>query len=101
MFIYTETIVPPNVTVNRVRRDNATVMQIRWGPPLHPVRGYFILYRKFDWFYRGRWQVKEINDPTALSSEVIANDPGRSYIVVVRGKAVRSKSSLFEQPYQI
>lgn len=101
MFIYTETIVPPNVTVNRVRRDNATMMQIRWGLPLHPVRGYFILYRKFDWFYRGRWQVKEINDPTALSSEVIANDPGRSYIVVVRGKAVRSKSSLFEQPYQI
>lgn len=81
-------IIPPNVTVKRVMRDNITMLQVRWDPPLHPVRRYDILYRKFEWVYTGRWQLKEINDPTALSSEIIVHKPEKSFLVIVRGRPV-------------
>lgn len=83
-----EIIIPPNVTVKRVMRDNITMLQVRWDPPLHPVRRYDILYRKFEWVYTGRWQLKEINDPTALSSEIIVHKPEKSFLVIVRGRPV-------------
>ncbi|XP_052675091.1 fibronectin type III domain-containing protein 2-like isoform X2 [Crassostrea angulata] len=94
-----QTIVPPNVTVDRVKGDyNTTMLQVRWDPPLHPVQGYDILYRKFEWVYSGRWHLKEINDPTALASEIIVNKPENSFIVVVQGKPVRGRPPHFQQP---
>lgn len=98
-FFHTETIVPPNVTVDRVKGDyNTTMLQVRWDPPLHPVRGYDILYRKFEWVYSGRWQLKEISDPKSLSSEIIVNKPENSFIVVVQGKPIRGRPPSFQQP---
>ncbi|XP_048778746.2 fibronectin type III domain-containing protein 2-like isoform X2 [Ostrea edulis] len=81
------TIVPPNVTVDRVKGpNNTTMLRVKWDPPQQPVRGYDILYRKFEWVYSGRWQLKEIKDPNALATEIIVNKPENSFIVVVQGK---------------
>lgn len=74
------------------------MLQVRWDPPLHPVQGYDILYRKFEWVYSGRWHLKEISDPTALASEIIVNKPENSFIVVVQGKPVRGRPPHFQQP---
>ena len=87
---HVETIVPPNVTVDRVKgTKNSTIMRVKWDPPNQPVEGYRILYRKFEWVYTGRWKLKELNDPNALSTEIVVDDPKYSNIVVVRGTAKR------------
>ncbi|XP_022325172.2 fibronectin type III domain-containing protein 2-like isoform X2 [Crassostrea virginica] len=85
-----ETIVPPNVTVDRVKGpNNTTMLRVKWDPPNQPVEGYRILYRKFEWVYTGRWKLKELNDPNALSTEIVVDEPNYSHIVVVRGTAKR------------
>ncbi|XP_062602105.1 fibronectin type III domain-containing protein 2-like isoform X1 [Saccostrea cucullata] len=93
-----ETIVPPNVTVDRVKgENNTTMLRVKWDPPLQPVKGYDILYRKFEWVYSGRWALKEIGDPTALMTEIIVNKPENSFIVVVQGKPTRRQAPQFQQ----
>ncbi|XP_061189477.1 fibronectin type III domain-containing protein 2-like isoform X1 [Saccostrea echinata] len=85
-----ETIVPPNVTVDRVKgKNNTTMLRVNWDPPNQPVEGYRILYRKFEWVYSGRWKLKELNDPNALQTEIVVDEPNYSHIVVVRGTAKR------------
>ncbi|XP_022324184.2 fibronectin type III domain-containing protein 2-like [Crassostrea virginica] len=92
-----QTIVPPNVTVDRVKgQNNTTMLRVKWDPPLQPVQGYDILYRKFEWVYSGRWNLKEIADPSALSSEIIVNRPENSFIVVVQGKPLRGMQNSFQ-----
>ena len=88
---------PPNVTVDRVKgQNNTTMLRVKWDPPLQPVQGYDILYRKFEWVYSGRWNLKEIADPSALSSEIIVNRPENSFIVVVQGKPLRGMQNSFQ-----
>nr|XP_022322866.1 phosphatidylinositol phosphatase PTPRQ-like [Crassostrea virginica] len=85
-----ETIVPPNVTVDNVKGpNNTTMLRVKWDPPNQPVEGYRILYRKFEWVYTGRWKLMELNDPNALSTEIVVDEPYDSHIVVVRGTAKR------------
>ncbi|XP_078323017.1 fibronectin type III domain-containing protein 2-like [Crassostrea virginica] len=80
-----ETITPPNVTVDRIKGPiNTTIMRVKWDPPNQPVEGYRILHRKFEWVYTGKWKMKELYDPNALSTEIVV-EPIISYIVVVRG----------------
>nr|XP_022325620.1 fibronectin type III domain-containing protein 1-like [Crassostrea virginica] len=89
-----EIIVPPNVTVDRLMGPNNTTMErVKWDPPNQPVEGYTILYRKFEWVYTGRWKLKELNDPNALSTEIVVDDPKYSNIVVVRGTPKRQNSN--------
>ena len=64
---------------------NATVLRVKWNAPKEGVDGYRILYRKFEWVYSGRWQLKEINNPYANSAEIVVDKPNHSYIVVCRG----------------
>ncbi|XP_078324869.1 fibronectin type III domain-containing protein 2-like [Crassostrea virginica] len=88
-----ETIVPPNVTVDSVKGPNNTsMMRVKWDPPNQPVEGYRILYRtvQFEWVYTGRWKIKELTDPNALSTEIVIDEPKYSYmVVVVHGTAKR------------
>ncbi|XP_052674686.1 fibronectin type III domain-containing protein 2-like isoform X1 [Crassostrea angulata] len=91
-----ETIVPPNVTVDRVKGpNNTTMLRVKWDPPNQPVKGYRILYRKFEWVYTGRWKLKELNDPNALATEIVVDEPNYSHIVVVRGTAKRRTNPNF------
>ena len=69
--------------------NNTTMVRVKWDPPNQPVEGYTILYRKFEWVYNGRWKLKELNDPNALSTEIVVDDPKYSNIVVVRGTPKR------------
>ena len=89
-FLHVEIIVPPNVTVDRIKGPiNTTIMRVKWDPPNQPVEVYRILYRKFEWVYTGKWKMKELYDPNALSTEIVVDDPKYSNIVVVRGTAKR------------
>jgi hypothetical protein len=72
------------------------MLRVKWDPAQQPVRGYDILYRKFEWVYSGRWQLKEIKDPNALATEIIVNKPENSFIVVVQGKP-RLQKNPFQQ----
>ena len=66
------------------------MLRVKWDPPNQPVEGYRILYRKFEYkVYTGRWKIKELNDPNALSTEIVVDEPKYSNIVVVRGTAKR------------
>ncbi|KAK3083410.1 hypothetical protein FSP39_021918 [Pinctada imbricata] len=87
-----DTIVPPNVKVDRRKgMDNTTKLHVTWDPPSQPVDGYRILYRKFEWVYSGRWQLKEIPDPLARSADIAVKEHNFSYIVVVRGYKNRNR----------
>lgn len=87
-----DTIVPPNVKVDRRKGlDNTTKLHVTWSPPSQPVDGYRILYRKFEWVYSGRWQLKEMPDPLARSADIAVKEHNFSYIVVVRGYKNRNR----------
>ena len=89
-FLYVETIVPPNVTVDRVKGpNNTTMLRVKWDPPNQPVEGYRILHRKFEWVYTGRWKLTILNDPNALSTEIVVDEPNYSHVVEVRGTLKR------------
>ena len=65
--------------------NNTTMVRVKWDPPNQPMEAYRILYRKFEWVSTGRWKIKEMNDPNALSTEIVVDEPSYSHIVVVRG----------------
>ncbi|KAK3083030.1 hypothetical protein FSP39_012020 [Pinctada imbricata] len=81
-----DTIVPPNVKVERRRNETTskTELDVTWGPVNRPISGFRILYRKFEWVYTGRWDLKEINDPNARKATIPVQDANYSFIVVVR-----------------
>ena len=61
------------------------MLRVKWDPPNQPVEGYRILYRKLVRVYIGRWRLKELNDPNALSTEIVLDEPIYLHTVVVYG----------------
>ena len=84
--IFSETFVPPNVSVRRAQGDyGETVLMVSWDRPNEYVDGYRILFRKFQWVYSGRWTKLEINNPYQTEVNITVTEPNHSYIVVCRG----------------
>ncbi|KAK3082903.1 hypothetical protein FSP39_008525 [Pinctada imbricata] len=94
-------IIPPNVRVRRNTTGNVNRLIVTWDTPKVPVDGFWILYRKFEWVYSGRWQLAEIPDPNAREFVIVVKEKGVSYIVVCKGfrRPQRSNSNLTNQKF--